>query len=67
MNSISHGNYASYEKRAASIIEFEKAIKETLKSIEMPQEDLGLYMDMVDQKYAVIASFWAIKQWIGKS
>lgn len=52
MNSISHGNYASYEKRAASIIEFEKAIKETLKTIEMPPEDLGLYMDMVDQKYA---------------
>lgn len=51
-DSISNGNYATFQKRYQSIHEFIKAIKSTLETIDMPKEDLDLYNDMIDEKYA---------------
>lgn len=52
-NSISNGNYQTFEKRAHAINEFIKAIKSTLLSIDMPEEDKKIYIDLVDHKYAL--------------
>lgn len=52
-DSISNGNYQTYDKRRKAIEEFMKAIKETLKTIEMPEEDREIYNDLVEHKYAL--------------
>lgn len=53
IDSISNGNYQTYEKRYYAINEFIKAIKYTLKTIDMPKEDFELYNDLLDEKYAI--------------
>lgn len=51
-DSISNRNYATFGRRKKAIEEFIKAIKSTLNTIEMPEEDLAIYNDMLDEKYA---------------
>lgn len=52
-DSISNGNYKTFEKRKKAIEEFIKAIKNTLITIDMPTDDLHLYQDLLDEKYAL--------------
>lgn len=52
-DSISNGNYATIEKRKSSIYKFIEAIKETLKTIDMPVSDFEIYNNLVDNKYAI--------------
>lgn len=52
-DSISNGNYSSFEKRLKAIDEFIKAITYTLNTINMPKEDFALYKSMVEEKYAI--------------